>query len=87
MNQLLSLNDGNQKELILFPELSIDWWLDQKRNFEQKSFDPDDNILWVYMEYLIDDIISDFDYSELGELWRKFSPRRNYILFVARLII
>ena len=51
-----SLEQGNQKQLILFPNKTKDWVELTKKNFSWEKYDQEDSRLDEYMEFLFDEL-------------------------------
>lgn len=51
-----SLNDGNQNETLLVPEVSLKQLAEVQATYGWSDFDEYDNRLWAYMELLLDPI-------------------------------
>ncbi len=75
--RLFSLNDGNQKELVISADVTKEWLESLKSKYNWNEFDEYDNLLWEYMYELFDKPIEKQAYSDYWILWNKLTREQK----------
>lgn len=75
--EFFSLNDGNQKDLIVSGEITQKWLDSIKTKYEWENFDEYDNRTWEYMSELFDKVVYKYVEEELSVLWNKLNREQK----------
>ena len=77
----LSINDGNQTELVHGPNVESDWLDRVRQKHPWSSFKEYDNRVYEYMEYLLDPAVDESETEQTRKMWSGFT-RTQKVFYV-----
>jgi len=83
---LLSLDDGNQHDLRVAPDVSLEELVAIHLGHKWSNFDEYDNRMWEYCYKLLDPAVQKARAKRMGDLWRKLN-RAQKVFFTFRVFV
>ncbi len=72
-----SLDDANQKSLVLAADVGHDFMEDLNERYDWDDFSEHDNKLWKYMEIFFDKVVDDCGIEGNDELWNALNRKQK----------
>ena len=79
----LSINDGNQDELIHAPKIRSDWLDHVRQKYPWSSFKEYDNRVYEFMEHLLDPAVDKSATDHIRKMWNSFTrPQKVFYVLI-----